>query len=214
MSGTGSPRARMTGQERREQLLLIGRALFAERGFEATSIEEIAQRAKVSKPVIYEHFGGKEGLYAVVVDREMQRLMDRVTEALVASHPRAMLEQAAVALLAYIEDEQEGFRILVRDSPVASTSGNFASLLSDIASKVEYIVAEEFARLGFDPKMAPLYSHALVGMVALVGQWWLDTEHPSKDKVAAHLVNLAWNGLRALEPKPQLGPPEISEARL
>lgn len=204
----------MTGQERREQLLLIGRELFAERGFEATSIEEIAQRAKVSKPVVYEHFGGKEGLYAVVVDREMQRLMVRVTDALVASHPRAMLEQAAVALLTYIEDEQEGFRILVRDSPVASTSGNFASLLSDIASKVEYIVAEEFSRLEFDPAMAPLYSHALVGMVALVGQWWLDTEHPSRDKVAAHLVNLAWNGLRALEPEPRLGQPETTEAQL
>ncbi|MBW3591558.1 MAG: TetR/AcrR family transcriptional regulator [Actinobacteria bacterium] len=212
MNGTASPRARMTGQERREQLLLIGRELFAERGFEATSIEEIAQRAKVSKPVVYEHFGGKEGLYAVVVDREMQRLMVRVTDALVASHPRAMLEQAAVALLTYIEDEQEGFRILVRDSPVASTSGNFASLLSDIASKVEYIVAEEFSRLEFDPAMAPLYSHALVGMVALVGQWWLDTEHPSRDKVAAHLVNLAWNGLRALEPEPRLGQPETTEA--
>lgn len=204
----------MTGQQRREQLLLIGRALFAERGFEATSIEEIAQRAKVSKPVVYEHFGGKEGLYAVVVDREMQRLLDRVTRALVASHPRAMLEQAAVALLTYIEDEQEGFRILVRDSPVASTSGNFASLLSDIASQVEHIVAEEFARLEFDSAMAALYSHALVGMVALVGQWWLDTERPSRDKVAAHLVNLAWNGLRALEPQPQLGQPETTEATL
>lgn len=204
----------MTGQERREQLLLIGRELFAERGFEATSIEEIAQRAKVSKPVVYEHFGGKEGLYAVVVDREMQRLMVRVTEALDASHPRAMLEQAAVALLTYIEDEQEGFRILVRDSPVASTSGNFASLLSDIASKVEYIVAEEFSRLEFDPAMAPLYSHALVGMVALVGQWWLDTERPSRDKVAAHLVNLAWNGLRALEPEPRLGQPEATEVQI
>ena len=52
---------------------------YFERGFEATSIEEIASRAGVSKPVVYEHFGGKEGLYAVVVDREMQRLLDRRT---------------------------------------------------------------------------------------------------------------------------------------
>lgn len=198
----------MTGNQRREQLLNIGRELFAERGFEATSIEEIAQRAKVSKPVVYEHFGGKEGLYAVVVDREMQQLLNQVTNALVATHPRAMLEQAAVALLTYIEDQSEGFRILVRDSPVASSSGNFASLLSDIASRVEYIVAEEFKRLEFDPKMAPLYSHALVGMVALVGQWWLEAERPSKDRVAAHLVNLAWNGLSRLDPKPKLGPPD------
>ncbi|MBF6150494.1 TetR/AcrR family transcriptional regulator, partial [Nocardia nova] len=50
----------MTGTQRRQQLIEIGRALFAERGYDATSIEEIAQRAQVSKPVVYEHFGGKE----------------------------------------------------------------------------------------------------------------------------------------------------------
>ncbi len=56
-----TPRARMTGAERRHQLIDIARSLFAERGYEGTSIEEIAQRANVSKPVVYEHFGGKEG---------------------------------------------------------------------------------------------------------------------------------------------------------
>lgn len=53
-------RVRMTGKERREQLLDIGRILFADKGFEGTSVEEIAARAGVSKPVVYEHFGGKE----------------------------------------------------------------------------------------------------------------------------------------------------------
>ncbi|HRA06299.1 MAG TPA: helix-turn-helix domain-containing protein, partial [Propionicimonas sp.] len=63
-------RVRMTRAERREQLIDVARALFAERGLEGTSVEEIAAHAGVSKPVVYEHFGGKEGLYAVVVDRE------------------------------------------------------------------------------------------------------------------------------------------------
>lgn len=80
-------RVRMTGKERREQLLDIGRTLFADKGFEGTSVEEIASRAGVSKPVVYEHFGGKEGLYAVVVDREMRQLLDMVTGALTAGHP-------------------------------------------------------------------------------------------------------------------------------
>jgi len=77
-----TPRIRMTGTQRREQLIEIGRALFAERGYEGASIEEIAQRAQVSKPVVYEHFGGKEGLYAVVVDREMSALLDGITSSL------------------------------------------------------------------------------------------------------------------------------------
>src|SRR5690625_3948547 len=97
-------RARMTGQQRREQLLTIGRALFAEKGFDGTSVEEIAARAEVSKPVVYEHFGGKEGLYAVIVDREVDTLLTALTTALTTGrHPRSSVEGAALALLVFIE---------------------------------------------------------------------------------------------------------------
>ena len=96
-------RVRMTGHERREQLIEVGRQLFAEKGFEAVSIEEIALNAKVSKPVVYEHFGSKDGLYAVVVDREMNYLLNSITKALTAVHPRVLLEQTAFALFDYIE---------------------------------------------------------------------------------------------------------------
>lgn len=198
-------RVRMTGKQRREQLLDVGRSLFAERGFDGTSIEEIAARASVSKPVVYEHFGGKEGLYAVVVDREMEQLLHRITTALgSATHPRVVLERAAMALLDYIEASTDGFRILVRDSPVAQSTGGFASLISDAASQVEHILAAEFKSRGFEAKYAPMYAQMLVGMVALTGQWWLDVRRPKKSDVAAHLVNLAWNGLAGLEHKPKL----------
>src|SRR5438105_10017321 len=140
MTSDGRARVRMTGRERREQLVQVGRSLFAEKGFDGTSIEEIAHRANVSKPVVYEHFGGKEGIYAVVVDRETQLLLDRMVSTLHGGHPKAMLEQAAVALLSYVEDSHDGFRILVRDSPVASSTGTFSTLLNDIASQVEHIL--------------------------------------------------------------------------
>lgn len=195
----------MTGKQRREQLLDVGRKLFAERGFEGTSVEEIAATAEVSKPVVYEHFGGKEGLYAVVVDREIQTLLHQVTSALTSdAQPRMMLEQAALALLGYIEESTDGFRILVRDSPVAQSTGGFASLISDVAGQVEYILADEFRARGLDPRTAPLYAQMLVGMVALTGQFWLDHRKPKKSLVAAHLVNLAWNGLSGLEARPGL----------
>jgi AcrR family transcriptional regulator len=197
-------RVRMSGKERREQLLDIGRGLFAAKGFDGTSVEEIADKAGVSKPVVYEHFGGKEGLYAVVVDREVRRLLDRITESLSGDHPRVLLEQAAAALLDYVETDTDGFRILVRDSPVASTSGTFASMISDIATQVEHVLAAEFKERGYETKLAGLYSQALVGMVALTGQWWLDARKPKRDEVVAHLVNLAWNGLSNLERKPRL----------
>jgi AcrR family transcriptional regulator len=192
----------MSGGQRREQLIAIGRQLFAERGLDATSVEEVAARAKVSKPVVYEHFGGKEGLYAVVVDREVRSLLDHITTALTGGHPRELLEQAAWALLDYVEQDTDGFRVLVRESPGMSASGSFSSVLNDVAHQVEHVLGAEFKARGYDPKLAELYSQALVGMVALVGRWWLEVRKPRKETVVAHLVNLAWNGLSHLEPKP------------
>ncbi|WP_432505544.1 TetR/AcrR family transcriptional regulator [Kineococcus arenarius] len=195
----------MTGGERREQLIGIGRALFAERGVEGTTVEEIAARAGVSKPLVYEHFGGKEGLYAVVVDREIAALLSSITGALTRrGSPRTRLERSITALLDYIEGSTDGFRILVRDSPAAGSTGTFASLISDIARQVEHLLVDAFAARGFPPQTASLYAQGLVGMVAVTGQWWLDTREPPKEEVAAHLVNLAWNGLRGLERSPRL----------
>ncbi|MFM7147447.1 MAG: TetR family transcriptional regulator [Actinomycetales bacterium] len=196
-------RVRMSGQERREQLLDVGRKLFAEKGFEAVSVEEIASKADVSKPVVYEHFGGKEGLYAVVVDREMNHLLNAIGDALTAGSARALLEQAGLALFDYIDEYPDGFRILVRDSPVSQQTGSFASLIVDVASQVEHLLAREFHAHKINARLAPMYSQMLVGMVALTGQWWLDVRKPRKEEVVTHLVNLAWNGLRHLEAKPR-----------
>jgi AcrR family transcriptional regulator len=196
----------MTGKERREQLLDVGRRLFAERGLDGTSLEEIAAQAGVSKPVVYEHFGGKEGRHAGVVDREVDRFLTMATELLSGEDTMEKFELAAVALLHYIEDNSDGFRILVRDSNSASGSGTFASLMSDIASQVEYLLADVLKDRGYDPKLAPVYSQMLVGMVAFAGQWWLDVRKPKLEEMAAHLVNLAWNGLSELDPKPKLSP--------
>ncbi|MDN4474205.1 TetR/AcrR family transcriptional regulator [Demequina zhanjiangensis] len=195
----------MTARERREQLLTVSRALFAEKGFEGASVEEIAARADVSKPVVYEHFGGKEGIYAVIVDREVEALLGALTGALSqVAHPRQLVERAAMALLGYIEASPDGFRILARDSPVAQTSGTFSSLLGDVSAQVEGLLADQFRKRGLNPSVAPIYSQMLVGMVALTGQHWAEVREPSKEVVASHLVNLAWNGLHGLERRPGL----------
>ena len=194
----------MTGTERRHQLIDIARSLFAERGYEGTSIEEIAQRASVSKPIVYEHFGGKEGLYAVVVDREMETLLEMVTASLSRNSSLHRIQSVALALLTYMEERTDGFRILIRDSPASISSGTYSSLLNDAVGQVSSILAGDFARRGLDPELAPLYAQALVGSVSMTAQWWLDTREPKKEVVAAHLVNLMWNGLTHLEADPQL----------
>jgi len=118
---------RMTAADRRAQLIEVGRAVFAERGYEATSVEEIAARAKVSKPILYDHFGGKEGLYAVVIDREVEHILSSIAVAVNSGAPRARVEQAALAYLTYVKERPEGFTILLRDSP--NRSGQMPALM-------------------------------------------------------------------------------------
>ncbi|MFC0316508.1 TetR family transcriptional regulator [Gordonia phosphorivorans] len=203
-----APRARMTGAQRRLQLIEVARGLFAERGYEGTSIEEIALRAGVSKPIVYEHFGGKEGLYVVVVDREMETLLEMVTKSLTENRSLYRIQQVALALLTYMEERTDGFQILVRGESIVSEadgeSTRYGSLLNDAISQVEHLLAGDFERRGFDPSLAPLYAQALVGMVSVTAQWWLDVRTPPKEVVAAHLVNLCWNGLTRLDPDPVL----------
>ena len=200
-------RKRMSSAERREQLIDIARGLFADRGFDGTSVEEIAAHAGVSKPVVYEHFGGKEGLYAVVVDREVRALETSIKDALAAPNAnyREIIERGTLAMLDYIDACPDGFRIISRDSAASSsTSTTFASILSDITARVEDILVQPLARRGYNPQLGRVFAQGLVGLVAAAGQSWLDEREPPKEELAAQLVNLAWNGLANLQKQPRL----------
>jgi AcrR family transcriptional regulator len=200
----GSKSRRLSGTERRAQLIDVGRAVFAKRGYEGTSMEEIADRAKVSKPIVYEHFGGKEGLYAVVVDREMDYVVRRIVEAIATGSPRERVEQASLAFLTYVQDHPDGFAVLSQDSPLTSTRGRLSSLLNELAERVGDLFATSFKEAGYDPRASPIYAHALVGMVTFVGKWWTEVRKPSVDEVAKHIGALAWMGLRHLPKRPTL----------
>jgi len=195
-------RTRMTSGERREQLIEVARTLFATNGVDATSVEEIAAAANVSKPIVYEHFGSKDGLYAVIVDREARRLDTAICDALdtPGAGYREILERGTLALLDYIDDCPEGFRILSRDSG----TGTYASILSDVTIHAEDIMRAQLALRQFDPDLARPMAQAIVGLVSMAGQAWLETRQPPKDVLAAQLVNLAWNGLAHLQRNPGL----------
>jgi AcrR family transcriptional regulator len=192
-------RTRLTAVERRNQLVQVGRAVFAEKGYEGTSVEEIAERAKISKPIVYEHFGGKEGLYAVIVDREMEYVIAQISDAISTGSPRDRIEGAALAFMRYVEERPDGFAVLKRDSPANS---GLANLLAEVAERVGNVLRSEFKRAGYDTRAAPLYAQALIGMVTFVGQWWEENSKMSAEEAASHISALAWMGLRHLPPKP------------
>jgi AcrR family transcriptional regulator len=194
---------RLTAVARRAQLIEVGRAVFAEQGYEATSVEEIAARAKISKPILYDHFGGKEGLYAVVVDREVEYILNNIAEAVSSGSPRERFEKATLTYLTYVQEHPEGFAVLLRDQPARGRE--MPALMYDLADRISHVFTEQFGTAGYDSKTAPIYAHALVGMVAFVGQWWTESRKPPPvETVASHISALAWMGLRHLPKRPTL----------
>ena len=204
-----SKNRRLSASERRAQLIEVGRAVFAKYGYEGTSVEQIAKRAKVSKPIIYEHFGGKEGLYAVVVDREMDYVERRIVEAISSGSPRERVEHASLTFLNYVKDHPDGFAVLSQDSPLTSSRGSMSSLLNELADRVGDVFVSSFKDAGYDPKAAPIYANALIGMVTFVGKWWTEERKPPVEEVAKHIGALAWMGLRHLPKRPALEAPSV-----
>ena len=196
---------RLSAPERRLQLMSVGRAVFAASGYESASIEEIARQAGVSKPIVYEHFGSKEGLHAAVVDRELDTLVERVTHSISEGSARARFEGAVLAFLTYVKEEPEGFAVLTRDSPTAHARRGLTRVIGDTAERVGDVFAISFKSAGFNAKVSPIYANALVGMVTQVGQWWAaESRGVSIELVAKHVAALGWMGLRHLPVEPEM----------
>lgn len=196
-------RKRLAAAERRAQLMQVGREVFAETGFENASLEVIAHRAGVTKPIIYEHFGGKEGLHAAIVEREMDEIVQRVTVAMSVGTPRERFEGAVVEFMSYAADEPEGFAVLTREAPVAAARPGMTRVIDQLIGRVGAIFSRELARAGYDRKVAPVYATALLGMVTQVGLWWAkEGKSLSREQVVRHVVALGWMGLRHLPKTP------------
>ena len=87
---------------------------------------------------------------------------------------------------------------------MTTSRGRLSSLLNDLAERIGDLFAETFKDAGYDTKSAPIYAHALVGMVTFVGKWWMDNRKSSVEDVASHVGALAWMGLRHLPKRPKL----------
>ncbi len=194
---------RMSGPERRVQLMDAARKVFAVHGYEGAAIEEIARAAGVTKPIVYEHFGSKEGVHAAVVARELDHLVAEVSQGISQGTPRERFEAAVLAYLHYVDSEPEGFAVLTRDSATANARRGLTRVIDDLAGRVGDVFAAEFKRAGYNAKVAPIYANALIGMVTQVGQWWaVENRGVSLEQLAGHVAALGWMGLRHLPRTP------------
>lgn len=192
---------RLAAADRRAQLIGVGRTVFAKSGFENSSLDVIAKRAGVTKPIIYEHFGGKEGLLAAVVDRELDALVTRVSVAMAEGTARQRFETAVAEFMEYAEEEPEGFALLTRETPIVGRAG-ITRVVDQLIDRVGAIFLGELDRAGYKREVAPLYASAILGMVTQAGRWWAGGRTISRDEAVRHLAALGWMGLRHLPKRP------------
>jgi AcrR family transcriptional regulator len=202
----------MRRADRHQQLIDVARVAFAQRGYYGTSIEHVAELAGISKPIIYDHFTDKEGLYEAVVRGEIEFLTESTLEAVEESFDDLyqLLERTTMAVLDYAEEHPMGFQIIAR-YPMSfehpSLEGNlwWSSLLGEFSSTLAAAFGRVLKKYGHDDTSIQLYTHIIVGAIELATRWWgsgRNTAGYTKEQVAKYCVSLLWNGLDRLPVEP------------
>jgi AcrR family transcriptional regulator len=176
-------------RERREQLILdVAGQVFARAGYESAPMDEIADRAGVSKPMLYTYFGSKEGLYLAYIERAGGELVERLVGAKAADpSPAAMLRARITEFLSFVEEHRDGWLVLFRE--LGSTrpfAERVAELRKRIAAAIRVMLEESAGSCsGHAPASADAIAHALLGAGESLANWWLDHPEVPRDQVAA-----------------------------
>lgn len=201
---------RMPRAERRAQLLGVAREVFAAQGYHAAAMEDIADRAGVSKPVLYQHFPGKLDLYLALLDGGIDSLIDSLEAAVLSTSDNKLRVNATMkTYFAFVDDPESAFRLvfegdLTNDAAVkarvARVDDACIGLLSDVIS----------ADTGLNLEQANLLASGLLGMARFAALRWLRDEDRtvSRDDAADLVTTLAWRGIRSF---PMSHPPEGRE---
>jgi AcrR family transcriptional regulator len=206
---------RLTAERRRGQLFAVALELFAQRGYRATTMDDIAEAAGVTKPLVYQHFESKRALYLELMDVFSRELVTDIVKATAdAQGPRQQVELGFAAYFDLMLGNEQAFRLLYgREAPDDQELG-------EALRRVEETLARAIDSLidaGLDPEHRLLLAHAVVGMAEGASRHWLDARREGPDpqasaanggrtpdadrdaeakRLATRLADFAWAGLR------------------
>jgi AcrR family transcriptional regulator len=188
--------SRLPRGARRLQLLRAAQDVFVAQGFHAAAMDDIADRAGVSKPVLYQHFPGKRELYLALLEEHVGQLADRVREALAATDDNHQRVQGAVtAYFEFIDAEGEAFR-LVFESDLRNDPDVRAVVDRGTELGVEAIAEVIAADTGADRERALLLAAGLTGLSETSARWWLPRKGTvSREEAVSLMTSLAWRGI-------------------
>ena len=187
---------RLPRGERRDQLLTTASDVFVDRGYHSAGMDEIADRAGVSKPVLYQHFSSKLDLYLAVLQQHGDILVANVQNALSATTDnRQRLRSAVQAFFDFIEHDSQGYRLIFEND-----YSNEPQVAAQVKVATEACTDAVFDLIssdsGLDPHRARMIAVGLVGVSVDCARYWLDAERPiSKEDAVEGTVQFAWGGL-------------------
>jgi AcrR family transcriptional regulator len=201
MSAIQATSRRLTAEQRRQQLFAVALELFAQRGYRATTMDDIAERAGVTKPLLYQHFSSKRALYLELVDSIAQDLLTAVRRAVLrAEGPRQQVELGFAAYFKLVVSNEAAFRLLYgRDDADDQELGRALRTVEDAMAEA----IDPLIDAGLDDDHRRLLAYGIVGMAEGASRHFM-TNRPTTDadeearRLAGRMADLAWAGLRSV----------------
>lgn len=209
-----SKRAPHLGPVRRRPLVLdAANEIFAEGGFADASMEAIAKRAGITKPVLYDCFpGGKQEIYLALLEREEERFLDHMLGVLSATRHLPMregLRAGLAAFLDYAEINPNAFRVIF-GSP-GTSDPEIARRADHVRERIVAVMGERGSEIavavGAPPVMSEIYNRSIVALSDHLARWWLRSKPVEREVLVAAVVNWLMRGFEGILPPSALGPP-------
>jgi AcrR family transcriptional regulator len=201
MASVAPRRTRLAREQRMEQTLGVARSLFAERGYSAVTMDEVAAEVGVTKPLLYNYFGNKERLYIACMERAGDALFATIEENLrPSSNPGDLLNDGLRAFFAFLDRDRAAWAVLFDET--LPQSGEVADRVADYRGRIlELVAGSLLAQLPPKRREAAsteveALSTALMGAAEALARWWLRTEAISAKEAAELLISTIEPGLR------------------
>jgi AcrR family transcriptional regulator len=198
-----APRSRMAAADRRLAILEAARAAFAERGFHETSLDAVAERADVSKALLYEHFASKRELFVAMLEMHVHELIERINGAVAEAEPgEDRLRSGLEAFFGFVEERRGAWRIMFRNAGDPDVAMWIDRLRDEVSTAVVQLMSEEAEAKGLDfpqlPLMVEMIAQQLVGAVQSLADWWDTHRKVPKEEMIQAAMDFVWIGQERL----------------
>lgn len=198
---------RLPRAERERQLLDVAEQLFIEQGYDGTTIEDVAHRAGVSRPIVYAHHGSKEGLYVACVRRARRHYEERLLDAMGASEDtRTQIEAVGEMFFSIMEENPKRWMVLYGGSAVP-LFGELGQRLTELRQHTIGLISTLLRATcpALDAERATVLAHAVSGVSEQLGRWWLNNRDVPRQRLVEYYTDFIWRGLEPFAGHPAPG---------